>query len=70
MRLQSDLRWPIAYEFFTICWEGYWLAGIGQVWPRPHDAIRMSYCVLPLAMKLDSAAPAMIEWQAAITLLV
>jgi len=25
--------------------EGYWLAGIGQVWPRPppHDAIRMAH---------------------------
>src|SRR5262245_34001201 len=23
-------------EIFTICSEGYWLAGFGQVWTRPH----------------------------------
>jgi hypothetical protein len=49
--------------------KGYWLAGIGRVWaptqpytPRSHGALR-----LPLTIKLDSTASAMIEYQVAIT---
>jgi type 1 fimbriae regulatory protein FimB/type 1 fimbriae regulatory protein FimE len=49
-----------------VCWPG-----VGRVWaptppppPRSHNAL-----LLPLTIKLDSIASAMIEWRAAITLL-